>query len=86
MIPSESRYVNFISYYDEYFYDIPIKKFLKNNGIKFIEINNEFKKYKNPRDFYSGGNETHIFVYENSSHLNLNGNEMLSKLIIENLK
>ena len=86
MIPSESRYVNIASYYDEYFYDMPIKKFLKNNGIKFIEINNEFKNYKNPRDFYSGRNESHTFVYEHSSHLNSNGNEILSKLIIENLK
>ena len=72
-IPSEKRYTNLTSYYDEHFYNLTIKKFLQKNKIKFIDFNDKLKKHDNPRIFYS-------------SHLNSKGNLLLSNMIIESLK
>ena len=70
-IPSQSRYANITSYYDEFFYDLPIKKFLKKKNIKYIDLNEKFRMYKDPSKFYKG-------------HLNILGHKILSDAIFEN--
>ena len=69
-IPSQSRYSNVTSYLDEFFYDLPIKKFLKKNDIRFLELNNVFKTTNDPNKFYNG-------------HLNILGHITLSDYILE---
>ena len=71
-IPSEKRYANFISYYDEYFYDLPIKEFLETNNIDFIYLDDQFSNYGNPKNFYSG-------------HFNIKGNLLTFETIFNNL-
>ena len=70
-IPSQSRYANIVSYYDEFFYDLPIKKFLESKNIKYIYLDEKFKSYEDPNKFYNG-------------HLNILGHKILSDAILEN--
>ena len=69
-IPSQSRYANITSYYDEFFYDLPIKKFLKSKNVKYIDLNEKFVTYEDPSKFYNG-------------HLNTLGHRILSDAIFE---
>lgn len=69
-IPSQSRYSNLTSYYEEFFYDLPIKEFLNKNNIKYLDLNDKFKEHPDPKIFYNG-------------HLNVKGNQILSNYIIK---
>ncbi len=69
IIPGEERYLNFIHYYDQFYYEEPIKKYLKGEQIRIIDLNKKLIKSKNPRDYYHG-------------HLNIDGHILLYKEII----
>ena len=61
-----------MSYLDELYYDKKIFKELQLNNIKFINVDDEFKKTSNPEQYYGG-------------HLNYRGNQVLSNLLINHV-
>ena len=71
-IPTANKYTNYFHKLDHDNYYIHLINFLKNNSIEHINLDDELNKYDNPKKFYSG-------------HLNIEGNKLLVKLIINKI-